>query len=812
MKNLLFCILCLFSFTAFAQIGPKFIGVELSSNGYHPGDKAALTVYKLAVPNSASLKLAVEAQITSPDNTISTFGLSEITDEVVMGISNTLTQGNYLLQIKAYLEEPGEVLPLKEFIEENQKRICKIDQILESETDSSVRAALIAEKSDRLADIEIAKSQISTSRELLQTETIAFSVSNNLPPTFAVTLPSGASKLLAQVEEFSGNLVTVILCTNFRVIDPEDGTNYKWKVNFGDGNEVVFNNISYHPYFFQDYGCVEHSYFDNVRPTVTYTAFDSQGASLTVSQIFDFRKNVQTPVPNLKVKSAQKVTTQTGAPGIKVVFDPFKTTTPSDSGIYVHRFFPYGRCGNLALCPDFYHQEVPLSEFEFTYTAQNTYYLTYYIKDNLQFFDAVRAPVVINFTSFPANPTQSDIDAHFGPAAVIKASRNNIEMADLNVGAEVKFDGSGSFDLSGNDSKLTYYWDFGDIYSGSNFSRAKKASHVYKNPGHYYVYLYVRDEHGNESIDDWIHIHVTHPSLQEAEPEFFAYRSSTNLQEIMFTAAPLVRLGATANQQFFWDFGDGTNDSTTQRTSTKKIYQQPGIYNVKVTFQNFNGRFVTLEKSIDTTLTTLGPVMANGGFNPADFAMVGTDVEIFGTPADSSQSLNYWWNFDEAKYSNSGIGETVKHVTFNSTGVKNVSLIVTNDSDYSSEFTVPYSVGTRKLELSRFDVTDVGAQSKIDYAVSVPNSAQEIKRIEVSNFQRGFAIIDNPSSLSGSVNIDGHGTATIVVTDKNGNKRVFTKAAKKINSNKQFNISEWFENEIHKAELYSKHVSEQPRI
>lgn len=812
MKNLLFPLLFLFSLTAFAQTGPKFIGVELSSLGYHPGEKAALTVYKLAVPNSAFLKLTIEAQLTSPDTTVSTFGLNDITDEVIMGISNPLTLGNYTLQINAYLEEPGEVLPLKEFIEENRRRICKIDELLETETDSSVRASLQAEKSDRLADIEIAKAQISTSRELLQTETIAFSVSNNMPPTFAVTLPNGASKLLAQVEEFSGNLITVILCTNFPVIDPEEGTNYKWKVNFGDGNEVVFNNVSIPSYFYQNYGCVEHSYFDNIRPTVTYTAFDSQGASLTVSQTFDFRKNVQTPVPNLKVKSAQKVTSQSGVPGIKVIFDPFKTSTPSDSGIYVHRYFPYGRCSNIQACPDIYRQQVPLSDLEFTYTVEGMFYLNFYVKDNLQFFDAVRAPVNINFSTFPENATQTDIDRAFGPAAIIKASRNNIEMTDLNAGVEVKFDGSGSFDLSGDDSKLTYFWNFGDNYSGNNFSRAKKVSHVYKNPGHYYVYLYVRDEHGNESVDDWIHIHVTHPALQAAEPEFFAYRSSTNPKTVMFSAASLVRLGATANQQFFWDFGDGTNNSTTQKTTIQRKYEQLGIYNVKVTFQDFNGRFVTLQKTIDTTVSTTGPVIASGGFTPADFSMTGSEVEIFANPADTTHSINYWWNFDEAKFSNSGTDENVKHVTFNSPGIKNVSLVVTNDSDFSTEYSAPYSVGTRKLELSQFDLTNIGLQSKIDYAISVPSTVAEIKRIEIFNFERGFAVIDNPITLNGSVNIDGHGTATIVVTDKNGNKRAFTKTAKKINLDYEFNISEWYESEIQKADLYSKHVSEQPRI
>lgn len=813
MKNLLFLILFIFSFTAFAQIGPKFIGAELSSSGYHPGEKAVLTVYKLALPNSANLKLSVEAQLTSPDNTVATFVLNEITNDVVMGISNSLIQnGNYSLQIKAYLEEPGEILPLKEFIEENHKRICKIDLLLETESDSSVRASLLAEKSDRIADIAIAKAQISSSRELLQTETIAFSVSSNLSPNIVAGVwPNGVTKLLAQVEEFSGNLVTVIICSNLRVLDPEEGSNYKWKVNFGDGNEVVFNNKSYNPYFFQDYGCVEHSYFDNVRPTVTYTAFDSQGASFTMSQTFDFRKNIPTPVPNLKVKSAQRVTTQSGGPGIKVVFDPFKTSTPSDSGIYVHRYFPYGRCANLQFCPDFYRQQVPLSDFEFTYTAQGTFYLQYFIKDNLQFFDAVRAPVKINFTTFPVNPSQSHIDEAFGPAAIIKASRNNIEMTDLNNGVEVKFDGSKSFDLSGDDSKLTYYWDFGDTFSGNNFSRSKKTSHVYKNPGHYYVYLFVRDEHGNESIDDWINIHVTHPSLQEAQPEFFAYKSNSNPLQIMFSAEQLVRLGATANKQFFWDYGDGTNDSTTRRTIATKIYQQPGIYNVKVTFQDLSGEFVTLEKSIDTTSAVTGPVMTSGGFIPADFADVGTEVEIFADFADPT-GIKYWWNFDEAKFAAGGIEESHQFVTFNVSGVKHASLNVTNDSDFTSEFRSLYSVGTRKLELSQYDVTNQGPNTKVDFKVSVPSIPQEIKRIEISNFNRGWAVIENPTSLSGSVDIEGSGTVTIIVTDQTGNKRAFVKNAQKALEDKKFNISEAFENEIRRADLYLEHVTDQPRI
>jgi hypothetical protein len=150
-------------------------------------------------------------------------------------------------------------------------------------------------------------------------------------------------------------------------------------------------------------------------------------------------------------------------------------------------------------------------------------------------------------------------------------------------------------------------------------------------------------------------------------------------------------------------------------------------------------------------------------------------------------------------------------VTYTTPGIKHVSVNVTNTSDFSSEYANLYAVGARKLELSQHEATNMGSQTKVDFTVSVPSAPSEIKRIEVFNFNRGFAIIENPTTLNHSVTIDGFGTASIVVTDMNGNKRAFVKDVP-AKANKHFNVSELFMNEILRSESYQKHVADQPRI
>jgi len=80
----------------------------------------------------------------------------------------------------------------------------------------------------------------------------------------------------------------------------------------------------------------------------------------------------------------------------------------------------------------------------------------------------------------------------------------------INVGQQVQFDGSGSFDTDG--SIVSYYWDFGDGTMGSGVS----PFHTYASEGTYTVFLTVTDDKGAKDID-FTNIFVVQPGKNVIE-------------------------------------------------------------------------------------------------------------------------------------------------------------------------------------------------------------------------------------------------------------------------------------------------------
>ncbi|PWR71786.1 hypothetical protein DLD82_12970 [Methanospirillum stamsii] len=147
-------------------------------------------------------------------------------------------------------------------------------------------------------------------------------------------------------------------------------------------------------------------------------------------------------------------------------------------------------------------------------------------------------------------------------------------------------------------------WQFGDGES----SDRKDPSHVYKQPGIYSVSLEVKGETGDDiSVKDDL-ISVLGSSLS---PELVIQA------EPLEGEAPLSVLFKENSpddiRSLIWDFGDGI---TSQEKSPDHVYQNPGIYDVRLTIQDGNGlnRSITKNQFVNVT-KPVSPPKANFSLN-----------------------------------------------------------------------------------------------------------------------------------------------------------------------------------------------------
>lgn len=826
MKIILIALAFFSSFSVCAQVAPDIIKANLNDETFNTGDKAVLTVFKVSGPQNPDIGVFVDAEMTHPDGGKTQLTLQKITPDVFMAMTNGLEQnGDYSINLKAFLEDQRIALPLRARMTQIHSKICEIDILLATETDSGIRSSLEKEKAKLEIEMLMANAQVDSSRKLVQESVLNFSVSGNQAPRFLGS-STRLKGLFTDIIQQNADHVTIEICTTFPVLDPEDGEDYNWEIDFGDGNQITFSNLNYNTHSLgipRNFGCISHSYFGNQRPKVVYKAVDKDGASLEVSETLDIRTNIQGPLPKLKVAGLKKVSMPDGnggeIPAVEVTFNPKTTTIPTNVGVYYYRFFPQGRCGDFNQCPDFYFQEVPLDTFKHTYTRAGSFWSQFLVRDNLMNTKTVINYLNIDPVQVSQSPTKAEIDSLFGPSAIIQADNSSITISDSEVGALVSFDGSASFDFSGDDSKLKYRWDFGDNYSGYNFSTDKKTSHVYKHPGNYFVSLYVIDEQGNPSVADWMHIRVTDQRIDIAPPTLFAFHTG-NPQEVTFSLAPYRKLTATANSQFYWNFGDGTGEVSIGAESPRKNYEAPGVYEVSVTFQDMEGKFVTSKKTIDTTNTDPLPQLSEGiKVHPWDFSPVNQNITVDGSsPTHEMHNCHYFWNFQQGMFAIGGPEEGTQNISYGAKGIKNISLALTNPAGFSSEFMNVLPVADKRLEISDPVLTVENGNTKVDFQVMNPANVSEIKRIEIFNYYGDPAIIDGPQDdlmISGIVEGVNRYNA-IMVTDTSGNQNVFfkefTDAPIPQNRNENLPVSDELRHYIDQSNQYGKYLRKQNNL
>jgi PKD repeat protein len=144
----------------------------------------------------------------------------------------------------------------------------------------------------------------------------------------------------------------------------------------------------------------------------------------------------------------------------------------------------------------------------------------------------------------------------------------------------VRFDGSRSTDRDGK--VMSYKWDFGDGAS----SEGAIATHAYTAPGRFEAALKLTDDSGATCgvSESKLTVKVNHPPIAQAGPDREAFVGG---------AHDAVNFDATGSSDldkdpltFFWDFGDGQNDTGAK---VAHAYAKPGRYVAKLRVRDGSG-------------------------------------------------------------------------------------------------------------------------------------------------------------------------------------------------------------------------------
>jgi PKD repeat protein len=207
-------------------------------------------------------------------------------------------------------------------------------------------------------------------------------------------------------------------------------------------------------------------------------------------------------------------------------------------------------------------------------------------------FDSAQIHVI---AAQPTNP----------PTAKATSSATSIE-----IGADVTFDATGSQSADG--SALTYLWNFND---GETVTQAK-VTHKFATGGSSFVALIVTDKRGAKAVAT-IDVVIV-PELPKAALSVSATTASVGATvsfDASQSSAPSNPPGDTLIR-YQWDFGDGSQATTTNTPTTTHVFTATGTYTVKVGAIEQSGAMSVASQTVTIVAGSVGGANgANGGVN-----------------------------------------------------------------------------------------------------------------------------------------------------------------------------------------------------
>lgn len=216
-------------------------------------------------------------------------------------------------------------------------------------------------------------------------------------------------------------------------------------------------------------------------------------------------------------------------------------------------------------------------------------------------------------------------------------------------------------------------WNFGD----GTQQKVTPPYHIYENTGNYNVYQTVTNH--TTGCKDYetqtVHVSVTEP-----------YFELTSINEgcLPFTVSFIDKSTTTGKiYRWFWDFGDGTID-TTKTAEVTHVYTTPGEFDVKLTVEEFYGcreAFVR-EKAVKVNYSH-----AEIGFIK-DAVCVGESFELKDISRSNTNIVNRNWLFGPGQ---TETAETVQHA-YDFPGTQSAILSVTDANGCTSSDTLTMNV------------------------------------------------------------------------------------------------------------------------
>ncbi|TRZ73704.1 MAG: PKD domain-containing protein [Bacteroidetes bacterium] len=300
---------------------------------------------------------------------------------------------------------------------------------------------------------------------------------------------------------------------------------------------------------------------------------------------------------------------------------------------------------------------------------------------------------------------------------------------------------------NGGGSIMNWEWNFGDPGTGTNnTSNQQNPFHIYSNGGTYQVQLIITN---TSTCKDTV---VKTVGIDNSPSVDFTFDTVCKGEITHFTDASVANTGSITN--WLWSFGDGITSNLQNPTH---LYSGSGYYQVVLTVTNSAGC------SHDSTKMVQVKVKPSAAFSYAGTCK-GSPTQFQDMSTTTSGVINQWqWDFGDGGSSSI---QNPEH-TYSTSGIFNVTLIVSNSSGCSDSITLPVTINPTPTALYSYFNTYCPA-GRVDFFDQSTASNTSIVNW-YWEFEPGFySNIQNPVYTYTQTNTNY--PVTLIVTDGNGCK------------------------------------------